>query len=48
MIYRVIGKMKGDGLGYVLGFRTVCDIGEWIAKGWKEREITFVRCVSEE
>lgn len=46
MVYRVIGKMKGEGQGYVLGFRQVCNLAEWIAKGWKENEITFVRCVN--
>ncbi len=44
MLYRVIGKMGGMGLGYILGFRDNKDMQEWRAKGWKDKEITFKQC----
>ena len=55
MLYRVVGKMKGEGLGYVLGFCSHSDKAKWIqdrvikiGQEWKEKEITFFQCKNKE
>jgi hypothetical protein len=51
-IYRAVGKMKGVGLGYILGFYPTTDKQVVLSKEkergreWKEKEIEFIKCVN--